>query len=84
MQKLVDVLLGAAVLAFLAALGFRFLSPDMGFNLASSFVTPLFLWRGAIGLLAVAAVLLLRQIRDESPSRKHALQNSEVAVSKRT
>jgi len=64
MRQLVDVLIGLAVLALLAALGFRFISPNMGFTLNQSFVTPLFFWRGAMGLLAIAAVLELRQIRD--------------------
>jgi len=65
MQKVVDVLVGLAVLVLLVALGFRFLSPDMGFALNQSFVTPLFLYRGAMGLLAIAGVLVLRQIRDK-------------------
>ncbi len=64
MRQLVDVLVGLAVLVLLTAVGFRFLSPNMGFALSQSFVTPLFLWRGAIGLLAIATVLVLRQIRD--------------------
>lgn len=69
MRKLVDALIALAVLAFLLALGFRFLSANMGFALSSSVVTPLFLWRGGIGLLAVATVLVLRQIRDAVSSR---------------
>jgi hypothetical protein len=64
MQRLVDVLVILAVLAFLAALGFRFLSPNMGFGIGNSFVTPLFMWRGGMGLLMIAAVLVLRQIRE--------------------
>lgn len=66
MRHLVDVLVILAVLAFLAALGFRFLSANMGFGVGNSFVTPLFMWRGGIGLLMIAAVLLLRQIRDRN------------------
>ena len=65
MRQLVDVLIGLVVLVLLVALGLRFLSPKMGFALSHTFVTPLFLWRGAIGLLAIAAVLILRQIRDK-------------------
>jgi len=65
MGKLVDVLIGLAVLVLLAAVGFRFFSPDMGFALFHSFVTPLFLWRGAMGLLTISGVLVLRQIRDK-------------------
>ena len=65
MRNLADVLVGLAVLVLLLALGFRFLSPNMGFALSYSFVTPLFLWRGAMGLLTLAAVVLLRQIRDK-------------------
>jgi len=34
-------------------------------QLGYSGITPLFLWRGAIALLALAAVLLLRQIPDD-------------------
>ena len=64
MRQLVDVLIGLAVLVLLVALGFRFLSRNMGFGLNQSFVTPLFFWRGAMGLLAIAGVLELRQIRD--------------------
>jgi hypothetical protein len=63
MRQVVDVLIGLAVVALLMAVGFRFLSPSRGFGLLNSFVTPLFLWRGAIGLLAIVAVLELRQIR---------------------
>ena len=65
MRQVVDALIGLAVLVLLAALGFRFLSPNMGFALNQSFVTPLFFWRGAMGLLTIAAVLELRQIRDK-------------------
>ena len=65
MRHVVDVLTGLAVLALLVAVGFRFLSPNLGFSLLQSFVTPLFLWRVAMGLLAIAVVLLLRQIRDK-------------------
>jgi len=65
MRQVVDGLVGLAALALLAAAGFRFLSPNMGFGLSSSFVTPLFLWRVALGLLAMATVLVLRQIRDK-------------------
>ncbi len=65
MRQLADVLTGLAALVFLVALGLRFFSPQMGFALLQSFVTPLFLWRGAIGLLAIAAVLVLKQIRDK-------------------
>jgi len=72
MRKFVDVLLGAAVLVALVAVGLRFLSPNMGFSLSYSIVTPLFLWRAAIGLLVLAAVLLLRDIRDEL-SGEHAV-----------
>jgi len=50
---------------FLVAVALRFFSPNMGFALFHSFVTPVFLWRGAMGLLAIAAVLVLRQIRDQ-------------------
>jgi hypothetical protein len=49
MRKLVDVLVGLAVLVLLVAVGFRFLAPNMGFALSHSFVTPLFLWRGRWG-----------------------------------
>ena len=52
-------------MVLLGAVGLRFLSPQMGFTLLHSFVTPLFLWRGAMGLLAITAVLELRQIRDK-------------------
>ena len=65
MRQLVDVLIGLAVLLLFVAVGLRFLSPDMGFAVSSSFVTPLFLWRGAMGFLAFAGVLLLRQIREK-------------------
>ena len=65
MRILVDILIGLAVLALLVALGFRFFSPNLGFALFNSFVTPLFLWRGAMGLLIIAAVLVLKQIRDK-------------------
>ena len=65
MRKLVDVLVGLAALTFLVAVGLRFLSPDMSFPIHNSFVTPLFLWRGAMGLLAIATVLVLKQIRDK-------------------
>jgi hypothetical protein len=65
MGRLVDVLTGLAVLVLLVAVGLRFFSPNLGFTLGQSFVTPLFLWRGAMGLLAIAAVLVLRQIRDK-------------------
>ena len=65
MRRIVDLLVGVAVLVLLLALGFRLFSPDMGFALFRSFATPLFLWRGAMGLLTIAAVLLLRQIRDK-------------------
>ena len=65
MRKLVDVLVGLAVLVLLLAVGLRFFSPNLGFTLLHSFVTPLFLWRGAMGLLAIAAVLVLKQIRDK-------------------
>ncbi len=78
MRKLVDVLLGLAVLALLAALGLRFLSPQMGFSVSESSVTPLFLWRGAMGLLTIAAVLLLRQIRDEISPRDHAQPSRSI------
>ncbi len=64
MRKIVDVLVGLAVLVLLIGSGFRFFTANMGFGLGSSDVTPLFLWRAAIALLALAAVLLLRQIRD--------------------
>ena len=49
----------------MVAVALRFFSPNMGFALFHSFVTPVFLWRGAMGLLAIAAVLVLRQIRDQ-------------------
>jgi hypothetical protein len=65
MRRLVDVLTGLAVLVLLVAVGLRFFSPNPGFALFHNFVTPLFLWRGAIGLLAIGAVLVLRQIRDK-------------------
>ena len=65
MRRLVDVLIGLAVLVLLVAVGLRFFSANLGFALFHSFVTPLFLWRGAMGLLAIAAVLVLRQIRDK-------------------
>ena len=64
-RNLVDILTGLAALVFLVAVALRFFSPNMGFALFHSFVTPLFLWRGAMGLLAIAAVLVLRQIRDQ-------------------
>jgi len=66
MRKIVDVLVGLAVLLLLVALGFRFFTANMGFGVGYSDITPLFLWRGAIALLALAAVLLLRQIRDDA------------------
>jgi hypothetical protein len=65
MSRLVDVLTGLAVLALLVAVGFRFFSPNLGFSLLQSFVTPLFLWRVAMGLLTIAVVLVLKQIRDK-------------------
>ncbi len=65
MRQLADVLTGLAVLVLLVAVGLRFFSTNLGFALGPSFVTPLFLWRGAIGLLAIAAVLVLKQIRDK-------------------
>jgi hypothetical protein len=65
MRQLVDILVGVAVVVLLVAVGFRFFSPNMGFALRQSFVTPLFLWRGAMGLLIIAIALLLRQIRDK-------------------
>jgi hypothetical protein len=65
MRILVDVLVGLAVLVLVVAVGLRFFSPNLGFSLFNSFVTPLFLWRGAMGLLAIAAVLVLKQIRDK-------------------
>jgi hypothetical protein len=65
MRRLVDVLIGLAVLVLLVAVGLRFFSPNLGFALFHSFVTPLFLWRGAMGLLAIGAVLVLRQVRDK-------------------
>ena len=64
MRNLADVLVGLAALALLLAAGLRFLTSNMGFGLGSSLVTPLFLWRVAIALLALATVVLLRQIRD--------------------
>lgn len=79
MRTLVDVLLGLAVLALLLAVGFRFFSPNMGFLLSYSFVTPLFLWRGAIGLLSIATVLLLRQIRDAMGAGGQALKGNAGA-----
>ena len=69
MRKIVDVLAALAVLAFLLGVGFRFLSPNMGFQISESFVTPLFLWRGGMGLLSIAGVLLLREIRDTVSAR---------------
>jgi hypothetical protein len=68
MRNLVDALISLAVLVVLVGLGFRFFSPNMGFGVGQSSVTPLFLWRGAIGLLILAGVLILRQIRDKQPS----------------
>jgi hypothetical protein len=65
MRRLADVLSGLAVLVLLVAVGLRFFSPNLGFALFHSFVTPLFLWRGAMGLLAIGIVLVLRQIRDK-------------------
>ena len=65
MRQLVDALVVVAVLVLLLAVGLRFFSPNLGFALFHSFVTPLFLWRGAMGLLAIAAVLVLKQIRDK-------------------
>ena len=65
MRRLVDVLIGLAVLVLLLAVGLRFFSPERSFALFQSFVTPLFLWRGAMGLLAIGAMLVLRQIRDK-------------------
>jgi len=65
MRRLVDVLTGLAVLLMLVAVGLRFFTENMGFALFHSSVTPLFLWRGAMGLLGIAAVLVLRQIRDK-------------------
>jgi len=64
-RNLVDILTGLAALVFLVAVALRFFSPNMGFALFHGFVTPLFLWRGAIGLLAIAAVVVLKQIRDQ-------------------
>jgi hypothetical protein len=66
MRKVVDMLVGLAVLVLLVASGFRFFTANMGFGLGYSDVTPLFLWRVAMALLALAAVLLLRQIRDKA------------------
>ena len=66
MRTLADVLVGMAVLCLLVAVGLRFLSPDMGFVVSASFVTPLFLWRGAVALLMFASVVILRQIRDRA------------------
>lgn len=80
MRTIVDVLVGLAVLAFLLAVGFRFLSPDMGFALSYSFVTPVFLWRGGMGLLTLAVVLLLRQIRDEIRANAQATPTRDTAV----
>ena len=65
MRKLVDVLVGLAALLMVVAVGLRFFTPEMGFPLFSGFVTPLFLWRGAMGFLAIAVVLVLKQIRDK-------------------
>jgi hypothetical protein len=65
MRRLVDVLTVLAVLVLLVAGELRFFSTNLGFALGQSFVTPLFLWRVAMGLLAIAAVLALRQIRDQ-------------------
>jgi hypothetical protein len=70
MSRLVDVLTGLAVLALLVAVGFRFLSPNLGFSLLQSFVTPLFLWRVAMGLLGHSGGACVeadsRQVRTES------------------
>jgi len=71
MSKIVDVLVGLAVVLLLVALVFRFFTANMAFGVGSSDVTPLFLWRGAIALLALAAVLLLRQIRDHASASGH-------------
>ena len=48
MRRLVDVLVGLAVLVLLVAVGLRFFSPNLGFAIFHSFVTPLFLWRAAM------------------------------------
>jgi hypothetical protein len=66
MRQVVDVLIVLAVLLLLTGAAFRFISPDMGFTVHNSFVTPLFLYRGAMGFLGVAAVVVLRQIRDQA------------------
>lgn len=79
MRNVVDALVGLAVLAFLLALGFRFFSPNMGFAVSNSFVTPLFLWRGALGLLTLAAVLVLRQIREQIMAASPALNAHNAA-----
>ena len=59
MKQLINVLLGLAALAFLIGTMARFLSG--GFLLGNEAVV---FWRGAIGFLAFAIVLLLIQIRD--------------------
>ena len=85
MRKIVDVLAALAVLAFLLGVGFRFLSPNMGFQISESFVTPLFLWRGGMGLLSIAGVLLLRQIRDTLSARTlEARQGAAPATGSRS
>ena len=59
MSNLVGVLLALAVLAFLSGVFARFLGGGglLGFE-------AVVFWRGAIGFLAFAAILLLMQIRD--------------------
>ena len=65
MRQLVDVLVALAVLGLLVAVGFRFFSPNLGFALFRALSTASSPWRGEMGLLAIATVLVLRQIRDK-------------------
>jgi len=60
MKQLVIVLVVLAAIAFIAGTIARFLlgGPLMGHE-------PVVYWRGSIGLLAFAGVLLLMQIRDK-------------------
>jgi hypothetical protein len=69
MRKLVDILVSLAALLILLGVVVRFFTPNMGFALGQSYVTPLFLWRGAMAFLVIAAALILRQIRDKDSTK---------------
>ena len=65
MRQLVDVLVALAVLGLLVAVGFRFFSPNLGFALFQRSVHSLVPLPGEMGLMAIASVLVRRQIRDK-------------------